>query len=426
MKYNNSLLLIGLVARSSTASPQAGSGAVTDKIAPQGGAPDGCQSNAPGRFQVRTQRLSDAVIPNQQSATSCDSDKSLVLTLNDGVLNDVKGRVGYVASNYQFQFDGPPQAGSIYTAGFALCGNGSVALGPSTVFYQCLSGTFYNLYDRNWAAQCEPIFMMAMPCDAGSGSGGAAALGAGGELSSSSSSSAPVGELGDGQPESSVRPPAPIVSQIGDGQPQAPVHPPAPVVSEIGDGQPQAPYNPQQPNGPQQPNSPQQPSAPVVSQIGDGQPQAPYSPQQPPQQSQSPAQPAAPVVSEIGDGQPQAPYNPQQPEAPSNPQQPEAPVVSQIGDGQPQAPTGGSNAPPAAETPAAGPGAESGSSSPASEATSAPAAPSSGQDQAPASPPSSSSSSTQPAYEVSQGVRMVLPGVATVMAMAVAGGLLIL
>lgn len=57
----------------------------------------------------------------------------------------------YIAANYQFQFDAPPQAGAIYTTGFSLCANGSLALGGSAIFYQCLSGSFYNLYDRDWA-----------------------------------------------------------------------------------------------------------------------------------------------------------------------------------------------------------------------------------------------------------------------------------
>ena len=81
----------------------------------------------------------------------------LAITLDDGVLKDADGRTGYIASNYQFQFDGPPQAGAIYTAGFTSCQNGSLALGGSNIFYQCLSGSFYNLYDRSWAAQCSPV-----------------------------------------------------------------------------------------------------------------------------------------------------------------------------------------------------------------------------------------------------------------------------
>jgi hypothetical protein len=53
------------------------------------------------------------------------------------------------------------QAGALFTGGWTLCSNGSLALGPSTIFYRCLSGDFYNLYDRNWAAQCGAIHLSA-------------------------------------------------------------------------------------------------------------------------------------------------------------------------------------------------------------------------------------------------------------------------
>ena len=88
---------------------------------------------------------------------ACETEGTLALTLADGVLKDAKGRTGYIASNFQFQFDAPPQAGAIFTSGFTACSNGTLALGGSNVFYQCLSGDFYNLYDRSWAAQCSPI-----------------------------------------------------------------------------------------------------------------------------------------------------------------------------------------------------------------------------------------------------------------------------
>jgi hypothetical protein len=88
---------------------------------------------------------------------ACRSAGTLELTLNNGVLKDGQGRTGYIASNYQLQFDAPPQAGALFTSGFSVCGNGSLALGGSNVFYQCLSGSFYNLYDRYWAAQCSPV-----------------------------------------------------------------------------------------------------------------------------------------------------------------------------------------------------------------------------------------------------------------------------
>lgn len=48
-----------------------------------------------------------------------------------------------------------------------------MALGGSTVFYQCRSGGFYNLYDRWWAEQCSPVHILVMPCG-GSDNGDAA------------------------------------------------------------------------------------------------------------------------------------------------------------------------------------------------------------------------------------------------------------
>jgi hypothetical protein len=88
---------------------------------------------------------------------ACRTDSSLEMSLSNGILTDSDGRTGYIASNYQFQFDKPPQAGAIFTAGFSVCANGSLALGGSNVFWQCRSGNFYNLYDRYWAPQCSPI-----------------------------------------------------------------------------------------------------------------------------------------------------------------------------------------------------------------------------------------------------------------------------
>jgi hypothetical protein len=35
--------------------------------------------------------------------------KTLQVTLNKGLMKDGLDRTGYIADNYQFQFDGPPQ-----------------------------------------------------------------------------------------------------------------------------------------------------------------------------------------------------------------------------------------------------------------------------------------------------------------------------
>ncbi|MCJ1396051.1 hypothetical protein MMC18_008938 [Xylographa bjoerkii] len=92
-----------------------------------------------------------------QQIVACATAGTLKLTLANGILKDSFGRTGYIASNFQFQFDNPPQAGAIFTAGFSVCANGSLALGGSNIFYQCLSGSFYNLYNQNWAPQCSPV-----------------------------------------------------------------------------------------------------------------------------------------------------------------------------------------------------------------------------------------------------------------------------
>lgn len=99
---------------------------------------------------------------------------TLTINLDGGILKDSQGRIGYIASNRQFQFDGPPQAGAIYTSGFSVCGNGTLALGGSAIWYSCLSGSFSNLYDQSQGAQCSQIYIQAI----GGGSSSAAVGGA--------------------------------------------------------------------------------------------------------------------------------------------------------------------------------------------------------------------------------------------------------
>ena len=97
-------------------------------------------------------------------AIACRSQSALTLTLNNGNLLDNQGRTGYIASNYQFQFDKPAQAGAIFTAGFSVCpSDGTLTLGDTRTFYQCLSGDFYNIYDRDFGAgQCKPVTLQAV------------------------------------------------------------------------------------------------------------------------------------------------------------------------------------------------------------------------------------------------------------------------
>ncbi|KAI6951988.1 hypothetical protein KC318_g16804 [Hortaea werneckii] len=111
-------------------------------------------------------QIADSQIQNSGALSNgrvaCQENSTLGLMLDNGVVTDNQGRTGYIASNRQFQFDSPPQAGAIYTSGFSLCSNGSLALGGSTTFYQCRSGGFYNLYDQNIAEYCEPVTLNAV------------------------------------------------------------------------------------------------------------------------------------------------------------------------------------------------------------------------------------------------------------------------
>jgi len=263
---------------------------VTSAIAPSAPAPAGCASSYSGTFEI-------TVINVTHAAAKRDLEKrdALVLTLNNGILKDAQGRIGYIAANRQFQFDGPPQTGAIYTAGWSVCQNGSLALGGTAVFYQCLSGNFYNLYDETQGKQCAAIYIQVL-----GGSGGASSAAPAGQSASQisdgqpqASTGRPVSQISDGQPQATTK--APAVTQISDGQIQATTAKPA--VSQISDGQVQATTG----------------KGPAVTQISDGQVQATTG--------------KGPAVTQISDGQVQATTG-------------KGPAVTQISDGQVQATTG--------------------------------------------------------------------------------------
>jgi len=254
MKYQSLAVLAAV-------GPAAAQG-VTDKITPPTKAPEGCVSSytglgKSGRFEFAInpigsdQTKRDDFLQKRDSTpltnSMCTNPNILVAELDNNVLKDALGRTGYIASNYQLQFDSPAQAGAIYTAGFSVCSNGTIALGGSTVFYQCKSGQFWNLYDRWWAEQCEPVHISAMDCnnpdtDPRERNGGV--------VGTAMVATTVVAPLSDGQPQvittSQAVPICQVASQIGDGQVQAHTTPcaalPTPTatwapVSQLPDGQ---------------------------------------------------------------------------------------------------------------------------------------------------------------------------------------------
>ncbi|KAL6907383.1 hypothetical protein GGI43DRAFT_397222 [Trichoderma evansii] len=193
----------------------ASAGASAHGVSPHDGAVSSCSPSYNGKFEVTISKLGKRDIEKR----SCGGSDALQLTLNGNILKDAKDRTGYIASNYQFQFDDPTQPDSLYTSGFSACSNGSLALRGSTVFYQCRSGTFYNLYDRNWAAQCEPIEILIMPCDGNTG-GNRANGGADVIVGTKVVQTTIVKVLLDGQPQVHATSIAMPICQLGDGQPQ--------------------------------------------------------------------------------------------------------------------------------------------------------------------------------------------------------------
>ncbi|KAH6609919.1 covalently-linked cell wall [Trichoderma cornu-damae] len=281
---------LAAVALAATASVDA----LVGNVSPRDGAVRGCRASYNGRFEVTIGRLDKRDVEER----SCDNPDALRLTLDGGILKDAKNRTGYIASNYQFQFDEPPQFGALYTSGFSACSNGSLALRGSTVFYQCLSGSFYNLYDRRWAAQCEPVEIIMMPCRRRNGGGHGGEVTVGTKVVQTTI----VTAIADGQPQVHTTTVAIPICQIGDGQIQGHTtpcggsSPPSPI-SQIRDGQTQAPTKPP-PLSPAVTGVAPGSAGPPITQIIDGRPQAPVGTTSAPRPP--PSAPAPPQIPSSG------------------------------------------------------------------------------------------------------------------------------
>ncbi|CAI4541596.1 AIG_G0028420.mRNA.1.CDS.1 [Saccharomyces cerevisiae] len=123
-------------------------------------------SSASSSSVLSKSKLEPTKKPNNENVIkvqACKSSGTLAITLQGGVLIDSNGRIGSIVANRQFQFDGPPpQAGAIYAGGWSITKHGTLAIGDNDVFYQCLSGTFYNLYDQSIGGQCNPVHLQTV------------------------------------------------------------------------------------------------------------------------------------------------------------------------------------------------------------------------------------------------------------------------
>lgn len=155
---------LALLAAATTATAQA----VTSLIVPSSTPPAGCLNSHTGSFELSIVLANGSVAtPSRRSydkpanLLKRQQDGQLHMSLNGGILTDGAGRTGYIASNYQFQFDKPPQHGAIYTGGFSYCPNNTLALGGNAIWWQCVSTGFDNLYDRDWMpSSCGPVYFL--------------------------------------------------------------------------------------------------------------------------------------------------------------------------------------------------------------------------------------------------------------------------
>lgn len=193
-------------------------------ISPTAPAPAGCTGTYSGSFELGITKISAASKLKRQSESNVTD--ALVITLNNGVLQDNEGRIGYIASNEQFQFNTNGQAGEKYTAGFSVCANNTLALGGSAVWYECLSGSFYNIYDANWAAQCMPVLLDVIAYTATSSATSASATATtatDGQIGGSSAATTPASTSATASASvstsvSAVTSSAAVVSSISDHQ----------------------------------------------------------------------------------------------------------------------------------------------------------------------------------------------------------------
>lgn len=215
--------------------------------------PPGCSSDFDGTFVIKPTLINaeEAQVGNeakmlkkrqQNVRTICGS--TPIVTLEGGVLKDQQGRTGNVVANTQFQFDEPLQTDALFTSGFSVCENNTLAYPGSAIFYQCLSGNpeapedrsklFNNLYTQpqgptsGEADQCDQIYIEVIGCEPSaeqSSSFGISATGGSPATSASApqtTSAAPATSTEEAEtPETTMAPAAPYPTANNGTSPSA-------------------------------------------------------------------------------------------------------------------------------------------------------------------------------------------------------------
>ncbi|ORY17329.1 hypothetical protein BCR34DRAFT_611064 [Clohesyomyces aquaticus] len=80
--------------------------------------------------------IADDFETKKAPANALDGGRHVPRRMDTGFCSNLRpGVIDVIVANYQFQFDAPPQAGAIYTGGFSVCPNGTLAIGGSRNLY---------------------------------------------------------------------------------------------------------------------------------------------------------------------------------------------------------------------------------------------------------------------------------------------------
>jgi hypothetical protein len=106
----------------------------------------------------------------QVPVRQCDANGVVLHFDGGGLLRDQLNRIGYIADNFQFQFDLPVQAGGYGEQDFGEykdpnTGDVYLTWRGNADFYKCQSGNFDNLYSQSIAGQCRMTRIMLFHCE---------------------------------------------------------------------------------------------------------------------------------------------------------------------------------------------------------------------------------------------------------------------
>lgn len=125
---------------------------------------------SPNQVQPRgDQSLVRASLLLQRQFRQCDAQGVVLHFDGTGLLRDQLNRIGYIADNFQFQFDLPVQAGGYGERDFSEYKDPQtkdvfLTWRGSPDFYKCRSGSFENLYSQSIAPHCEVTRIMIFDC----------------------------------------------------------------------------------------------------------------------------------------------------------------------------------------------------------------------------------------------------------------------